>query len=226
MQILKVIAALMSYPTAELQQAAPALAGMLQQESQLSTAQREQLLQFLERLGTEDLIELQQEYVDTFDRGRACALHLFEHVHGDSRDRGQAMVDLVDVYREAGYTIAVAELPDYLPLFLEFLSTRLAADASSWLAQVEHIIKLLYVRLQDRGSRYAVLFSPLLSIAGVVIQPDERQALIGERDDTPEALDAAWAEEPVTFGLGAEACPSSQPQQSVFPVRWPERAKA
>jgi nitrate reductase delta subunit len=177
-------------------------------------------------LEQEDLIELQQEYVDTFDRGRACALHLFEHVHGDSRDRGQAMVDLVDVYREAGYTIAVAELSDYLPLFLEFLSTRLAADASSWLAQVEHIIKLLYVRLQDRGSRYAVLFSPLLSIAGVVIRPEERQALLGERDDTPEALDAAWAEEPVTFGLGAEACPSSKPQHSAFPVRWPERPKA
>ena len=205
---------------------ATALAEMLRQEPRLDAAQREQLLRFLERLEQEDLIEQQQEYVDTFDRGRACALHLFEHVHGDSRDRGQAMVDLVDVYREAGYTIAVAELPDYLPLFLEFLSTRLAADASSWLAQVEHILKLLYVRLQDRGSRYAVLFSPLLGIAGVVIQPDERKTLIGERDDSPEALDAAWAEEPVTFGLGAEACPSSRPQQGAFPVRWPERAKA
>src|SRR5690625_2118238 len=125
---------------------ATALAEMLRQEPRLDAAQRERLLGFLERLEREDLIGLQQEYVDTFDRGRACALHLFEHVHGDSRDRGQAMVDLVDVYREAGYTIAVAELPDYLPLFLEVLSNRLADGASSGLAQVEHITQRVYMQ--------------------------------------------------------------------------------
>src|SRR5690625_4808729 len=146
---------------------ATALAEMLRQEPRLDAAQRARLLRVLARLEREDLTGLMQEYVDTFHRGRACALHLFERVHGDSRDRGQAMVDLVDVYREAGYTIAVAELPDYLPLFLEFLSTRLAADASSWLAQVEHILKLLYVRFQDSGRPYTALLSPLPGLAGV-----------------------------------------------------------
>lgn len=219
MQTLKLIAALLHYPQAELQAAAPWLTERVADSTELEPDQRAQLSDFLHHLASRDLLELQETYVETFDRGRACALHLFEHVHGESRDRGQAMVDLAQVYRRAGFEIAVAELPDYLPLFLEFLSTRPAAEARDWLTEVGHILGQLYARLAARDSPYAVLLAPLLSLAGLELAPEVLAEAAGARDDTPEALDQAWAEEPVSFGFGASPCPSLQPRRSPFPVK-------
>lgn len=223
MRILKLIAVLLHYPDTALQRAAPALLERLPLTLQLSDQRQARLRPFLQRLAASDLINLQQDYVDTFDRGRACALHLFEHVHGDSRDRGQAMVDLAGMYRQAGYEISTAELPDYLPLFLEFLSTRPTSEAQRWLDEVGHILKLLYVRLSDRQSPYATLFEVLLDTGGIALRPDESATLRATADDdgSPAALDRAWAEEPVTFGLGSAVCPSLRPQQPPFPVQRP-----
>lgn len=222
MRILKLLALLLHYPDEDLQQAAPALLEELPLKLQLNDQRQAQLRPFLQQLAVSDLLTLQQEYVDTFDRGRACALHLFEHVHGDSRDRGQAMVDLVEIYRQAGYAIDTAELPDYLPLFLEFLANSSREQARQWLQEIGHILKLLYVRLSDRRSSYARLFQVLLDTAGLTLQPQEADGLRSSGDDrSPAALDQAWAEEPVTFGLGSSACPSMLPQRPPFPVPRP-----
>src|SRR5690606_6726840 len=118
----------------------------------------------------------------------------------------------------AGFEIAVPELPDYLPLFLEFLSTRPAAEAREWLTEVGHILGQLYARLTARGSPYAALLATLLDLAGLELAPEVLADAAEARDDTPEALDKAWAEEPITFGFGANACPSLQPRRSAFPV--------
>lgn len=224
MQTLKAIAALLHYPSAELQEAAGDLVDVLNEEGLLPRADRDAVASFIWDLSASDLMEMEGRYVETFDRGRSTSLHLFEHVHGESRDRGQAMVDLLDVYNQHGFDIAVNELPDYVPLFLEFCATLPEAEARAWLGEIAHILQVLHVRLNERESAYAVLFPPLLELAGAESAPEAvvKQVSGEARDDTPEALDKVWAEEPVTFGMGAgSGCPSASPRKpEVQPVVW------
>ena len=152
-------------------------------------------------LADDDLFDLQADYVDLFDRGRRMSLHLFEHVHGESRDRGQAMVDLAQVYEQAGLLLAPGELPDYLPLFLEFLSTRPKAEAAGYLADITPILTSMHAAAQARDTRYAAIFATLLQIAGaatVAVAPVAREA------EELEALDAEWEESVVKFGPGED----------------------
>ncbi|SFM69169.1 nitrate reductase molybdenum cofactor assembly chaperone [Marinobacter zhejiangensis] len=201
MNILRVIARLLDYPTAALQAAHDDLTSAVLEDGLLKTHQKRALLVCIEGLCRGDLMDLQEAYVETFDRGRSLSLLLFEHVHGESRDRGQAMVDLLAQYEAAGLELDARELPDYLPLFLEFLSTRPAADIQSWLEDIHHILGLLAERLYQRESQYHVLFDALLQIAGREPDRQELAALVAseERDDTPEALDQVWEEEMVKF---------------------------
>lgn len=202
MLTLKVIAALLHYPDEALQEHVEELGAALERERSLETGARQTLAKLIAQLHDEDLFELQARYVDTFDRGRACSLYLFEHVHGESRERGGAMIELRGVYRAAGFEISSPELPDYLPLFLEFLSTRPVEEARGWLAQVGSVVQLLHARLLRRASPYAAALVPVLALAGLETEDTQlREQIAGEvRDDTPEALDRAWAEAPVSFG--------------------------
>ncbi len=138
-----------------------------------------------------------------FDRTRSLSLHLFEHVHGESRDRGQAMIDLQNLYETHGLSIGTTELPDFLPLFLEYLSTRPMAESRELLGQTAHIIAALGERLTKRGSPYAALFGALVDVAAVDPVRAEVDAVLAVPDtdpDDPAALDAAWEDRPVTFG--------------------------
>ena len=132
---LKVLSALLCYPQAESHAALAEMAAALEQEQLLPERERRALHAFIERLARTELMELQEQYVATFDRGRALSLHLFEHIHGESRDRGQAMVNLLEAYRQHGFALNARELPDYLPLFLEYLSVLPSAQAAEELAQ-------------------------------------------------------------------------------------------
>ena len=151
-------------------------------------------------------MDWQSEYDALFERGRSLSLLLFEHVHGESRDRGQAMVDLMNQYQQAGLAIGANELPDYLPLYLEFLSTQGSDNARAGLQEVEHILGLLAARLKERESNYSALFEALLHWCGDRVDIEQiREQVAGEaRDDTPEALDKVWEEEAVTFGPDAQ----------------------
>ncbi|MCL1485985.1 MAG: nitrate reductase molybdenum cofactor assembly chaperone [Marinobacter sp.] len=124
MKILKVMALLLEYPNADLQRGRDELTAAVLEDSRLPRKNKEQLLRCIDMLCDGNLLDLQESYVATFDRGRATSLLLFEHVHGESRDRGQAMVDLMEQYKTNGLEIDARELPDYLPLFMEYLSTR------------------------------------------------------------------------------------------------------
>ena len=201
MQILKVIACLLDYPDRSVADHRADIEAIVN-KADIETQLRDGLLGFIERRASQDLMQWQSDYDGLFERGRSLALWLFEHVHGESRDRGQAMVDLVDQYRQAGLEISQHELPDYLPLFLEFLSTQGRGNAVSWLLDIEHILALLQCRLEKRGSDYAVLFQVLLSIADSQVDLDEiRQRIADEkRDDSKQAIDKEWQEEEVTFG--------------------------
>ena len=139
---------------------------------------------------------LQEEYVATFDRGRAHCLHLFEHIHGESRDRGQAMVNLADAYEEKGLIIDRAELPDYLPLFLEFLSCCAADEAVEFLREPVDIIATIGARLRKKDSPYAVLFEALVALSRARPRRERVSELLAATpaDDSLEALDREWEE--------------------------------
>ncbi|WP_461517745.1 nitrate reductase molybdenum cofactor assembly chaperone [Porticoccus sp.] len=213
MDILKVISRLMDYPKAELQAQVAELESAILDSREISPAMRQRLTGLLHQIYDGDLMDAQELYSGLFDRGRALSLLLFEHVHGESRDRGQAMVDLLALYESLGYHIEVRELPDFIPLYLEFLAHRPDLEAREGLADVAHILGLLSARLRERESDYDALFDSLLMISGVPVNLEElRSKAAGEeRDDTPEALDKIWEEEAVTFGAG-DSCPSNAPQ--------------
>lgn len=210
----KVLSALLSYPTAELQAAAPEFAAVLASEALMPEPIRQALDPLIAEIAGDDLFELQERYVLLFDRTSTLSLHLFEHIHGESRDRGQAMVDLAELYHNNGLAISARELPDYLPLFLEFLSTQSEAEARELLGQPLHIISALATRLMRRDSVYAAALRALEAISRGKPEAAALQELLDEAEDDPNdlaALDAIWEEEAVTFGPGApddDNCPN------------------
>ncbi|WP_028996515.1 nitrate reductase molybdenum cofactor assembly chaperone [Azohydromonas australica] len=201
----RVLAALLGYPGAELRAALPELAQALDDEAALPAARRTELRQMMKVLGVADPFEVEAQFVETFDRGRATSLHLFEHVHGDSRERGPAMIDLIDTYAQAGLHLGDEELPDYLPVVLEFISTQPPAVGREFLGEMAHILNAIFSALLKRGSPYACVIAAVLELAG-----EKPQAVKVEAD---EPLDEAWAEPPAFDGCSTrgQAAPG-QPQ--------------
>jgi len=203
---LKALSALLTYPTAELQEAAPEIGLVLAEDELMPKSVWRQLSTITTELATGDLYDLQERYVLLFDRTRSLSLHLFEHVHGESRDRGQAMIDLKSQYEQAGLMMSAAELPDFLPLFLEFLATRPLKDACELLGQPAHIFAALAERLRKRKSPYEAVFRALVALAAAKPKDEEVSELLKLPDpDAADltALDAAWEDEPVNFGPGS-----------------------
>jgi nitrate reductase delta subunit len=213
MRVLKVISLLLSYPAQELFDEQAALEQAVIEEPDLSEEAKQQLLGFITQLLSRYYLDAQEDYISTFDRGRYTSLLLFEHVHGESRDRGQAMVEMMNVYTENGFQLATRKLPDFIPLYLEFLSCCEPAMALEWLDEVNHILALLEERLAQRDSPYAALFTVLLSLVSSVENRSDivKQVAAEERDDTMEAIDKVWEEEVVRFGadMTAGSCSSS-----------------
>jgi nitrate reductase molybdenum cofactor assembly chaperone NarJ/NarW len=205
---LKVLSALLSYPTADLQAAVPELRAALDADNRLPQKNRDRLDRILEEIATGDLYDLQERYVLLFDRTRSLSLHLFEHVHGESRDRGQAMVDLKALYERHGLAMSSGELPDHLPLFLEFLSEIPEAEACELLGESAHVLEAIRLRLKKRKVPYSSIFSCAQLLAEAKPQSEVVNALLDEPDEDPnnlEAIDAAWEAEEVTFGPAAAA---------------------
>jgi nitrate reductase delta subunit len=196
---LRALAALLGYPSAELQAHIPELRDALAERA-LPRAARRRLDPLLDRLETGDLLELQADYSELFDRSRSLSLHLFEHVNGDSRERGQAMIDLGRQYLDRGFLLDSPELPDFVPVFVEFASCLPPAEARAMLAEPAHVFAALEERLTKRGSRYAAVFGALLAAAGT--RPD-REALAELEakapSDDPAKIDEEWEEKAVTF---------------------------
>jgi nitrate reductase delta subunit len=208
MKTLKVLSALLTYPTPELLAASDELKAVLKREGVLKRQALDGVLTLIDDLGHGDLFDAQERYILLFDRTRSLSLHLFEHVHGESRDRGQAMVDLIKVYEDGGFTPTLSELPDFLPLFLEYASIQPPAIALELIGQPGHVFAALAERLEKRGSPYRAVFSALVTLAKAKLDEAALAALRNEPDPEPddlEALDAAWEEEEVRFGPGAAA---------------------
>lgn len=208
---LKALSLILSYPTPELQAAMPEIGGVLASETRLTAAARRALRPLIEGLAGRDIYALQEEYVMLFDRSRTLSLNLFEHVHGESRDRGGAMVSLVETYREAGFDPISTELPDHLPVLLEFLATRPAEEAREMLADAAHIFATIATRLNRRDCVYGAVFDALRQLSGTVADSAAVALMLEQPEDDPtdlDALDAVWEETEVTFGPDPTAgCP-------------------
>jgi nitrate reductase delta subunit len=205
----KALAALLEYPDAALVEAMPEVEAVLAEESVLEGADRDALAALVRFLRDSDLMDAQEAYVELFDRGRAVSLNLFEHVHGEARDRGQAMVDLKGLYEKNGLELSANQLPDYLPVFLEYLATRPLDEARESLGDVAHILAAIGAGLGRRASPWQAVFRALLRLAGEQ-SPEKRIAGIAVEDDSSaDALDRVWEADPVTF-LGS--CAPQQPR--------------
>jgi nitrate reductase delta subunit len=209
MKTFKILGLLLTYPTQELQDNMESLKSVLTTENLLPRKFEKALISFMDEVANRNLLEAQEDYVSLFDRGRGHSLYLFEHIHGESRDRGQAMVDLIDHYREKGLDLTARELPDYLPLFLEFLSLCQPAEAQENLGDVVHIVAAISAKLKKRGSGYHIVFKSLGRLTDAQIDQEfVRNAMIEEdaRDESLEALDKEWEETPAFDGIGDTAC--------------------
>ncbi|MBL4866260.1 MAG: nitrate reductase molybdenum cofactor assembly chaperone [Pseudomonadales bacterium] len=232
MDILKVVSHLMNYPTQDMIDNADELREVIASAREIPPASRQQITDLLNTLCDRDLMDVQEEFGNLFDRGRSLSLLLFEHVHGESRDRGQAMVNLMKVYSENGFHISVRELPDYIPLYLEYLGQRPDLEAREWLADVAPILANISARLTERKSLYHCLFDALLIISGANLDIADIQTTVAKEpvDHSLEALDKIWEEEAVTFGGDAVSggCPTTNKpagKQQVQPsVKWVDAA--
>ena len=207
MKTFKVLGLLASYPKPEWVSHLDECSAVLMQEKFLPKKPLQAVLAFIEELKIADLYAVQEEFVSTFDRGRSHSLHLFEHIHGESRDRGQAMVNLADAYEEKGLVIDQAELPDYIPLFLEFLSLCPVDEAVALLGEPIDIMATIAARLQKRGSSYAVLFDALVALSRVKPSQDKIKEVLAQapEDTSLEALDKEWEEAAAFSGQPGQA---------------------
>ncbi len=226
MLALKVISRLLDYPSQELFTHADELVRAVNADAKLSTESKAQLVDFMSQLTASDLYDAQEKYDLLFDRGRALSLLLFEHVHGESRDRGQAMVDLMREYTEHGFEVSSEQLPDYIPLYLEFLSEQEESYAREWLSDVSHILTMLSERLLDRECSYRVLFEALIELSGASVDREPIALAVQKEqpDDTLEAIDKAWEDKEVRFDDPLEpGCESSCAYSSATqdtPITW------
>ncbi|MGO4743843.1 nitrate reductase molybdenum cofactor assembly chaperone [Serratia quinivorans] len=212
---LRIISRLLEYPDEALWQGQRELLAAVAEASELSSQQQASLIEVIHWRCEGRLLDAQAQYTGLFDRGRSTSLLLFEHVHGESRDRGQAMVNLLEQYRQAGLQLDTYELPDHLPLFLDFLSMGSAKDAVEWLASIAPILALLGARLHERESRYGQLFDLLIQLSGSQAHSKNLMPKVREeaRDDTPAALDAVWEEEQVRFMVEQGGCSAEEARQ-------------
>lgn len=198
MKTLRSLGYLLEYPTPQWQQDLPDVKAALLAEAWLPPAALKAVTSFIDTCAQADILEMQERYVELFDRTPSLCLHLFEHIHGESRERGQALVDLSQVYQDAGLLIDVEEMPDYLPLFLEYTSVIEVEQARHDLAGIVNILAILSERLRNRESAYADVLDGIISAAKT--QPDAEVVasaikVASGKPLTQEQMDAAWREQ-------------------------------
>lgn len=209
----KALALMLSYPSSEVCGMANAAADAIDMEALVPAPVRRAAHKLASELADGDLFDLQERYVWLFDRTRSLSLNIYEHVHGESRDRGPAMVALKALYASKGLDLATGELPDHLPVFLEFLSTLPQQEAASLLGEAAHVLSALGERLHRRGSVYRAVFGALTALASAPADKDALAAMMAEPDDDPTdlaAMDKLWAETAVTFGPAEVGCPKAE----------------
>ncbi|MBU6421353.1 MAG: nitrate reductase molybdenum cofactor assembly chaperone [Gammaproteobacteria bacterium] len=202
--LLRALSALLTYPDGELRAALPEISAAIRDAQALDNRQKHELLALADEIAGSDPLAAEGRYVDLFDRGRATCLNLFEHVHGDGRERGPAMLELRQRYLDAGLEPTSGELPDHLPLLLEYLSCCQPAEIRATLGEIAHILRKLGNALLQRGSRYAAVMAALLTLGGEPGLDAHAPA------PPPEDLDRAWEEQPAFAPPEPETTPAPE----------------
>lgn len=212
--IYRALGLMLAYPDERQRALMPSILDAVNSEPRLPGPVSRALVRLAERLATTDTYLLQEDYVQLFDRTRTLCLNLYEHVHGESRDRGQAMAALVELYAQHGLELSARELPDHLPVFLDFLSVLPDEHAASLLGEASHVLEALAERLHKRSSPYRAVFGALVALSDAIPDSQAVQTLIQEPEDDPDdlsALDRAWEETAVTFGPSEDdGCPKAE----------------
>lgn len=214
---LRALAHLLNYPDAERRAALPDVLAALHDEHALGEAHQADIDILIAALQRTNVYDVEAGYIEVFDRGRSTSLHLFEHVHGDSRDRGPAMVDLIKTYEAAGLYLDDGELPDFLPVVLEYASTQPSEQARAFLGEFAHILNAIFNALQQRGSDYAVVLAALLELAGQTVQP------VRLTPDQP--LDETWTEPEVFGGCSSSGQDRPDQPQPIHIIRNPSSSR-
>lgn len=192
---LRVLARLLSYPDPALREHLPGMRGALRSEGALGAARLAEIEALMASIAGQDALDAEADYVQLFDSGRRTSLHLFEHVHGDSRDRGPAMIDLAQTYEQAGLFLGEGQMPDHLPVVLEYASTQPPREARAFLAEIAHILNVILSALDKRASRYASVLGALIELAG------ESARSVAVADEEP--IDVTWDEPPAFDGCSS-----------------------
>ena len=195
----KVISLLITYPNEEIYSFLPEVNSSLQEENLLNADTISGIGVFVGFFAQKPLTYWQEHYVQLFDYSRSVSLYLFEHVHGDSKDRGQAMVDLIDLYTENGLNINQPELPDYLPVFLEFLAMQTQSKAMDYLSEIIDIVGFIHRKLEEKDNPYKYLLSAIIQLSDRKPIEARIEKMVSEMPEI--SIDAAYEEEPVKFGI-------------------------
>ncbi|MCC7325175.1 MAG: nitrate reductase molybdenum cofactor assembly chaperone [Burkholderiales bacterium] len=214
---LRVLARLLAYPDAHVRDHLEEMRAALHGENALGAARLAELDALIAGIGSQSEIDAEADYVQLFDSGRRTSLYLFEHVHGDSRDRGPALIDLAQTYEKAGLFLREGEMPDHLPVVLEYASTQPPVEARAFLGEIAHILNVVFSALDKRGSRYASIPGALLELAGEKAQP------VNVPDDEP--LDESWTEPAAFDGCSANGQARADQPQPINLVRRDNPAK-
>lgn len=196
----KILSLLLSYPEEELQKFLIQVGNELRTERLLEEDKIQGIEEFCKMFRQTDLTSWQEEYVQLFDYSRSVSLHIFEHIKGESRDRGQAMVNLMEFYKENGMRLTSKELPDYIPVFLEFLSILPTSNAAELLGETVHIMDRINEALSESENAYSSIFEAIISLSAK--KPDKKITKEMIDNEKPLDLDAEYEEAPVTFGGG------------------------
>lgn len=214
---LRVLAHLLRYPSSELRIHAAEIRSAIREEAALGPGRASEIDRLIERLASLPALQVESDYVELFDRGRSTSLHLFEHIHGDSRDRGPAMIDLIQTYEQAGLYIDNTELPDFLPVLLEFASTQPPQQAREFLGETAHIVRAIFSALLKKQSPYASALAAVLELAG------EKAEAVAVPDE--QAVDESWEEPPVFGGCSTEGQAKPGQPQPIRIVKTPSVAQ-
>lgn len=205
----KILSILLNYPSEETLEILDDVAPELIEEKLLDQKNIAEIAELVTYLKNNSLLSLQEDYVGLFDRSRPLSLHLFEHVHGESRDRGQAMVDLLALYEEKDFEIDAKELPDFIPLFLEFLAINDVQSAAELLGEPIDIIAVIGARLQKKSSPYAAIFFALEFLSAKKPRKVFLEKIVSKEVSNDE-LDKEWEERRVDFLAAADPAATSQ----------------
>ena len=203
---LKALACLLLYPDDDLLERLTEIDEVLQKSEELEAGSKKRLDEFVAWVKGTDLTSLQSAYVSTFDIGKHASLNLFEHTQGDSRDRGHVMVELNRLYKEHGLDLTTTELPDHLPVFLEFIAGLEREDAMLWLESTIEPIRKIDRELQLDESPWEAVSAALIDFAGA------------ERETSSEPSTAEMIRQPGFILSSALSSPASINAASITEV--------